>query len=94
MSAPRWLPRLAIKWCPSTTALPRAQVPGGVEDCYAVIQQILTHCEEWYQVSANQVILIGDSAGATPVLRDQFPVPRPGRLYAGRPDPDPSCRLV
>ena len=34
-------------------------------DCYAVTQQILTHCEEWYQVSADQVILIGDSAGAT-----------------------------
>ncbi len=44
---------------------PEHKFPAGVEDCYAVTQQILTHCEEWYQVSADQVILIGDSAGAT-----------------------------
>ncbi len=44
---------------------PEHKFPAGVEDCYAVTQEILWHCEDWFQVSPEQVVLIGDSAGAT-----------------------------
>ncbi len=44
---------------------PEHKFPAGVEDCYAVTQEILRHCEDWFQVSPEQVVLIGDSAGAT-----------------------------
>lgn len=44
---------------------PEHRFPAGVEDCYAVAQQILRHCRDWYQVEPEQVFLIGDSAGAT-----------------------------
>ena len=44
---------------------PEHKFPAGVEDCYAVTQEILNHCEDWFQVSPRQVVLIGDSAGAT-----------------------------
>lgn len=44
---------------------PEHKFPAGLEDCYAVTQQILLHCEDWYQAKAEECILIGDSAGAT-----------------------------
>lgn len=44
---------------------PEHKFPAGAEDCYAVTQEILQHCRDWYQVSPEQVTLIGDSAGAT-----------------------------
>lgn len=44
---------------------PEHKFPAGVEDCYAVTQQVLSHCEDWFQVKPEQVVLIGDSAGAT-----------------------------
>lgn len=44
---------------------PEHKFPAGPEDCYAVTQQIIRHAEEWYQADPNDVILIGDSAGAT-----------------------------
>ncbi len=44
---------------------PEHKFPAGVEDCYAVTQEILRHCEDWFQVSPEQVVLVGDSAGAT-----------------------------
>lgn len=44
---------------------PEHKFPAGPEDCYAAAQEILRHCEDWYQADPADVILIGDSAGAT-----------------------------
>lgn len=44
---------------------PEHPFPAGPEDCYAVTQEILLHCADWYQSEPERVILIGDSAGAT-----------------------------
>jgi len=44
---------------------PENKFPAGPEDCYAVSQEVLRRCEDWYQVSADDIVLIGDSAGAT-----------------------------
>ncbi len=44
---------------------PEYPFPAGPEDCYAVTQEILLHCEDWYQADPGDVVLIGDSAGAT-----------------------------
>lgn len=44
---------------------PEYKFPAGPEDCYAATQEILAHCEDWYQADPDDVILIGDSAGAT-----------------------------
>lgn len=44
---------------------PEYKFPAGPEDCYAATQEILTHLEDWYQADPDDVILIGDSAGAT-----------------------------
>ncbi len=44
---------------------PEHKFPAGPEDCYAAAQEILKHCEDWYQADPAEAILIGDSAGAT-----------------------------
>ncbi|MGN1346618.1 MAG: alpha/beta hydrolase [Eubacteriales bacterium] len=44
---------------------PEHKFPAGPEDCYAATQEILKHCEDWYQADPAEAILIGDSAGAT-----------------------------
>ncbi len=44
---------------------PEYKFPAGPEDCYAAAQEILRHCEDWYQADPGEAILIGDSAGAT-----------------------------
>ncbi len=44
---------------------PEHKFPAGPEDCYAATQEILRHCEDWYQADPAEAILIGDSAGAT-----------------------------
>jgi len=44
---------------------PENKFPAGPEDCYAVTQEILKNADVWYQADPNDVILIGDSAGAT-----------------------------
>ncbi len=44
---------------------PEHKFPAGPEDCYAAVQEILRHCEDWYQADPAEAILIGDSAGAT-----------------------------
>lgn len=44
---------------------PEYKFPAGPEDCWAATQEILTHCQDWYQADPDDVILIGDSAGAT-----------------------------
>ncbi len=44
---------------------PEHKFPAGPEDCYAATQEILSHCEDWYQADPNDAVLIGDSAGAT-----------------------------
>jgi len=44
---------------------PEHPFPAAPEDCYAVTQEILLHCEDWYQAKAEDIVLIGDSAGAS-----------------------------
>lgn len=44
---------------------PEHKFPAGPEDCYAAAQEIMAHCGDWYQADPDDVILIGDSAGAT-----------------------------
>ncbi len=44
---------------------PEHPFPAAPEDCYEVTQEIFRHAEEWYQVGAEDITLIGDSAGAT-----------------------------
>lgn len=44
---------------------PEHKFPAGPEDCYAVTQEIFRHCADWYQAKQEDIILIGDSAGAT-----------------------------
>lgn len=44
---------------------PEHKFPAGPEDCYAATQEILRRCEDWYQAKPEDVVLIGDSAGAT-----------------------------
>lgn len=44
---------------------PEFKFPAGPEDCYDATQMIIEHLEDWYQADPNDVILVGDSAGAT-----------------------------
>lgn len=44
---------------------PEHKFPDGPEDCYEAAQEIMAHCADWYQADPDDVILIGDSAGAT-----------------------------
>ncbi|MBQ7923092.1 MAG: alpha/beta hydrolase [Clostridia bacterium] len=44
---------------------PENPFPAGPEDCYAAFQQIMSHCEDWYQTDPKQTVLCGDSAGGT-----------------------------
>ncbi|MBE6568962.1 MAG: alpha/beta hydrolase [Ruminococcaceae bacterium] len=44
---------------------PENPFPAGPEDCYAAVQQIMAHCEDWYQTDPAQTVLCGDSAGGT-----------------------------
>ncbi len=44
---------------------PEYKFPAGPEDCYDATQELLRHCGDWYQADPNDVLLIGDSAGAT-----------------------------
>jgi len=44
---------------------PEHKFPAAPEDCYEATQEILAHCREWYQADPDDVVLIGDSAGAT-----------------------------
>ncbi len=44
---------------------PEYRFPAAPEDCYAVTQEIFHHCEDWYQAAQEEIILIGDSAGAS-----------------------------
>ncbi|MDD3164707.1 MAG: alpha/beta hydrolase [Oscillospiraceae bacterium] len=64
---------------------PENRFPAGVEDCYAVTQQVLEHCEQWYHAKPEQVVLIGDSAGATLSCVSSFLCrDRGGRMPAGQ----------
>ncbi len=44
---------------------PEHRFPRGVEDCYEVTREIFRHGEDWYQADPDDMVLIGDSAGAT-----------------------------
>lgn len=44
---------------------PEHKFPQGLMDCYAAMQAVLEHCEDWYQVKPEDVVIMGDSAGGT-----------------------------
>ena len=44
---------------------PEHKFPAGPEDCCEAARQIIAHAWDWYQADPDDVILIGDSAGAT-----------------------------
>lgn len=44
---------------------PEYKFPKGLNDCYEAMQEVLAHCEDWYQVKPEDVVIMGDSAGGT-----------------------------
>lgn len=44
---------------------PEHKFPAGPEDCYDAAQELLKHCEDWYQADPAEAVFVGDSAGAT-----------------------------
>jgi len=44
---------------------PEYKFPAGPEDCYDAAQELLKHCEDWYQADPAEAVFLGDSAGAT-----------------------------
>lgn len=44
---------------------PEHKFPEGLMDCYEAMEAVLAHCEDWYQVKPEDVVIMGDSAGGT-----------------------------
>ena len=64
---------------------PEHKFPAAPEDCYEAAQQIITHAWDWYQADPDDVILIGDSAGATlSCVVSMMARDRGGRMPAGQ----------